>query len=63
MVRQIPDDNPSRFYLLMIALSAKIYCDTYPGESSIFIIIMYHLDLTPKSYELYLMKFTNIWVR
>jgi hypothetical protein len=27
-------------------------CDTYTTESSIFIIIMYHLEFTPKSYEL-----------
>jgi hypothetical protein len=31
-------------------------CDIKPSESSIFIIIMYHLELTPKSYELTIFK-------
>jgi hypothetical protein len=45
----------------MIAYSAEIYiesvntvfffCIIKPSESLIFIIIMYHLELTPKSYE------------
>jgi hypothetical protein len=29
-----------------------ILFNTQPSESLIFIIIMYHLELTPKSYEL-----------
>jgi hypothetical protein len=36
----------------LVIPSFEIFIDTLPSESSIFIIMMYRLKLTPKSYEL-----------
>jgi hypothetical protein len=38
-------------YKLFIYLLLFIHCDTRPSKYLIFIIIMYHLELTLESYE------------
>jgi hypothetical protein len=48
--------TPKRRYDLPTYICVESFncfiCDTKPSESSVFIIIMYQKELTPKSYEL-----------
>jgi hypothetical protein len=49
-VSKYPDD--SIIYRYILSQLIDFLCDIEPSESSIHIIIMYDLELTPKSYEL-----------